>query len=182
ADGVIRRAPLFIRYGETLFPSLALAAVMQSRQESSVILESGPEGMISIAIGDTRIPVDRQGNLAVRFRGPSGTYRSVSAADILDGEISAETFQGKIVFVGSSAEGLKDTHPTPFERRFAGVEVHASIAGAILDEEFIAVPAWATGAQGASAFLVVVLALTVVLRFPTWAAGGMLFGLLFLFP
>ncbi len=182
ADGVIRRAPLFIRYGDTLFPSLALAAFMRSRQSASVILESGPEGMISIETGGTHIPVDRQGNIAVRFRGPSGAYNSISAADILDGKIAADTFHHKIVFVGSSAEGLKDTHPTPFDRRFSGVEVHASVAGAMLDQDFIAIPAWTTGAQGIGAFLVVLLALTVVLRFSTWAAGVMLFGFLFIIP
>ncbi len=182
SDGVIRRAPLFIRHDGTLYPSLALAACMRSWNSKRVVVESGSAGIRSIRAGETFIPVDRYGNIVIRFRGPSGTYTSISAADVLDGKISPDTFHRKIVFVGSSAEGLKDTHPTPLDRRFSGVEVHASIAGAILDQDFIAVPAWTTGAQGVVAFFVVLLALTVVLRLSTWAAGVMLFGFLLLIP
>ncbi len=90
SDGVLRRMPLFIRYGGNLYPSLALAAYMQSRQNETVVIASGPEGLVSIKAGKTLIPVDRQGFVALRFRGPSGTYPHISAADVLDGKISRE--------------------------------------------------------------------------------------------
>jgi adenylate cyclase len=180
SDGVLRRMPLFIQYGGTLQPSLALAAYMHTRQNETVVIASGPEGLISIKAGEISIPVDRQGFVALRFRGPSGTYPHISAADVLDGKISRDVFSGKIVFVGSSAEGLKDTHATLFDRRLSGVEVHATMAGAILDRDFITIPAWTTGVQGVVAFFAVLLSLTIVLRFSTLATGLTMFGFLFI--
>ncbi len=132
---------------------------------------------------DTIIPVDRQGNIVIRFRGPSRTYTTISASDVLDGKISSDTFSNKIVFIGASAEGLMDNHSTPFDRHFPGVEVHASVAGAILDQDFIGVPTWATGAKGVGAFLAVMLALIMVMRFSTAVvAGGLFIGLLLIIP
>jgi adenylate cyclase len=181
-DGVIRRVPLFIRYGGTLCPSLALTTYMRSRQSETVIVESDSQGLISIKAGDALIPVDKQGFVSLRFRGPSRTYPYLSAADVLDGKISEDVFNRKIVFVGSSAEGLKDIHTTPFDRRFSGVEVHATMAGALLDRDFISIPAWTNGMQGVGALLAVLLALTIVLRFSTWFTGLTLFGFLCIVP
>ena len=182
ADGVTRRLPLFIRYGGALYPSLALTTYMHSRHSETVIIESDSQGLISIKAGDALIPVDKQGFVSLRFRGPSKTYPYISAADVLDGKISENAFNRKIVFVGSSAEGLNDTHTTPFDRRFSGVEFHATMVGAILDHDFIFIPAWTTGVQGIGALLAVLIALTIVLRFSTWVTGLTLLGFLFIVP
>lgn len=182
-DGVVRRAPLFIKYAETFYPSLALIACLRSQKHDKVILESNAEGMVSIRVANTIIPVDRQGNIVIRFRGPSRTYTTISASDVLDGKISSDTFNGKIVFVGASAEGLMDNHSTPFDRHFPGVEVHASVAGDILDQDFISIPAWTTGAKGVGVFIAVMLALIMVMRFSTAVvAGGLFIGLLLIIP
>ena len=181
-DGVIRRVPLFIRYGGTLYPSLALTTYMRSSQNEAVIIKSDSQGLVSIKAGEAFIPVDKQGFASLRFRGPSRTYPYFSAADVLDGRISQDIFNRKIVFVGSSAEGLRDIHTTPFDRRFSGVEVHATMAGALLDHDFISVPTWNTGVQGVGALVAALLALTVVLRFSTWATGLTFFCFLLIIP
>lgn len=170
-DGVIREAPLFIQYGANTFPSLALTAYMRFRQSNEVVIESDRNGVTSIRCADTIIPVDRYGNMSIRFRGPSSTYPSVSAQKLLSGELSSDIFQQKIVFLGSSAEGLKDTHPTPFDRSYSGVEVHASVVGALLDRDFITIPHWSLGAQGTILFLMSLFTLIAVLRFSAWGAG-----------
>jgi adenylate cyclase len=182
SDGVIRRAPLFIRYNGTLYPSLALASYMRSRLSDTVIIESDSEGLVSIKVGDALVPVDKQGFVSIRFRGPSKTYPYISAADVLDGKISQDVFNRKIVIVGSSADGLNDFHATPFDRNFPGVEVHATMVGALLDRDFISVPAWTTGVQGVGAFISVLLALTIVLRFSPWLTGLTLFGYFLIVP
>ena len=182
SDGVIRSVPLFIRYGDQLHPSLALATYMRSRQSETVVIESNSQGLVSIKVGNVLIPVDKQGFASLRFRGPSKTYPYISAADVLDGKISQDVFNRKTVFVGSSSEGLKDIHTTPFDRRFSGVEVHATMVGTILDQDFISKPAWTIGVQGVGALLAFLLALTIVLRFSTWATGLTLFGFLFIVP
>lgn len=181
-DGVIRKAPLLIEYDGTIYPSLALATYMRFKKWDEVILESGPNGITALRAVNTTIPVDRYGNVVIRFRGPSLTYHSISAAKIMEGEISPNIFHQKIVLVGSSAEGLKDTHPIPFDRRYPGVEVHASVIGTLLDSDFIIIPSWGLGAQGVGLFLTILLALVVVVRFPAWAAGGVFIGILFIMP
>lgn len=181
-DGVIRRLPLFIQYDGTLYPSLALATYLRAKQGKTVVIESDPDGLISIKAGEALVPVDKQGFAALRFRGPSGTYPHISAADVLDGKISQDVFRRKIIFVGSSAEGLKDNHSTLFDRRLSGVEVHATMVGAILDHDFISIPAWAAGAQGVGALLTVLFSLTIVLWFSTWATALILFSFLLIVP
>lgn len=181
-DGVIRRAPLLIQYNDILYPSLALLAGMRSMKSETVIVESGPWGIESLQIGNTTIPVDRQGNIVVRYRGPARTYTTVSAEAILGGMVPPEIFNGKVVFLGASAEGLMDNHPTPFDRRFPGIELHATVAGAILDQDFITVPAWANGAKGMGIFLAILLALATIVRCSTLAIGGIFFGIFLAIP
>jgi HD-GYP domain-containing protein (c-di-GMP phosphodiesterase class II) len=182
ADGVIRRVPLFIRYGDALYPSLALTTYMRFIQSKTVVTESDSQGLISIKAGDALIPVDKQGFVFLRFRGPSKTYPYISAADVLDGKISQDIFNRKIVFVGSSAEGLRDIHTTPFDLRFSGVEIHATMVGALLDHDFISVPTWSTGVQGVGALMAALLALAMVLWFSTWATGLALFCFIIFIP
>lgn len=182
SDGVLRRVPLFIQYGGNLYPSLPLAAAMGARQSEAVVIESGHDALISIKAGEAPISADKQGFVALRFRGPAGTYPHLSAADVLEGKISRDLFRRKVVLVGSSAEGLKDSHTTLFDRRLSGVEVHATTVGAILDRDFIAIPAWTVGVQGGGAFFAVLLAMTIVLRCSTWATGLTLCGFLFIVP
>ncbi len=181
-DGVIRRAPLLIRYNDVLYPSLAMLASMKSMKSEAVTVETGPEGILSLQVGKTAIPVDRQGNIVVRYRGPSRTYATISAEAVLDGKVSPERFNGKVVFLGASAEGLMDNYSTPFDRRFPGVELHASMAGAILDQDFIAMPAWADGAKGVGIFIAILAALAALFRFSTLTIGGIFFGFFLVIP
>lgn len=182
SDGVIRRLPLFIRYGGNLYPSLALTAYLRSIHSETVVVHSDHQGLVSIKAGKAFVPVDKYGFVSLRFRGPSKTYTYISAAEVLDGKISQDIFNQKIVFVGSSAEGLRDIHTTPFDRRFSGVEVHATMAGALLDHDFISIPTWNTGVQGVGALVAALLALIIVLRFSTWATGLTFFSFLLIIP
>lgn len=181
-DGVIRRAPLLIRYNDILYPSLAMLAGMRSMKREAVILETGPAGILALKIGNASIPVDRQGNIVVRYRGPARTYATISAEAVLGGTIPPAIFNGKVVFLGASAEGLMDNYPTPFDRRFPGVELHASVAGSILDQDFIAIPAWANGIKAMLIFIAIVLALAAIVRFSTLVIGGIFFGFLLVIP
>lgn len=181
-DGVIRRAPLLIRYGDTLVPSLGLLAVLRSQEINKVLVESGPAGMDCLRFGTTTIPVDGQGNVLLAFRGGSRSYTTISAAKVLDGSVSPAVFTGKVVFLGSSAEGLMDNHPTPFDRHFPGVEVHATVAGALLDGDLTAMPAWSRGARGVGAFLLVLLATAAVVSLSTLGIGAVLIGFFCIIP
>ncbi|GAA4335194.1 CHASE2 domain-containing protein [Pigmentiphaga soli] len=71
----------------------------------------------------------------IAFAGPPGTYRTVSAADVLSGKAAADAFRDKIVLVGPTAIGLGDVYPTPVSGQsipMSGVEISASIADDLL--------------------------------------------------
>ena len=144
-DGILRRAPLLIKHQDKIYPSLALATLMKSGKSDQVMMNFSYSGLESIVFQKKTIPVDPNGQILVRFRGPRGYYEYISAADILDEKIASEAMNGKMVFLGTSAAGLKELRATPFDSIFPGVEVHASIVDTILTEDFIITYNWTTG-------------------------------------
>jgi adenylate cyclase len=147
ADGVLRRVPLIIEHKDKLYPSLALGTLMKALGVKDVLLKSGRNGVDSLYLNETAIPLTSNGGLLIRFRGKGRTFDYVSATDVLSDRIPGEKFQGKIVFVGTSASGLKELKPTPFDPVFPGVEVHATVVDNILKKDFISRPRWAAGLE-----------------------------------
>lgn len=145
-DGKTRSMPLLIQYDGNVYPSLPLAACMLAQGEAQAMVHLSSAGIESVSIGKTLIPTDHQGNMLLDYRGLSGEFTYVSAADVLAGDVPGETFRGKVVFLGSSAAGLKDAHSTPLDRDIPGLEIHAIAAEGILRGDFLTVPAWALGA------------------------------------
>jgi adenylate cyclase len=87
--------------------------------------------------------------MLIRFRGKGKSFDYVSAADILSDRIPYGKIKGKIVFVGTSASGLKELKSTPFDPVFPGVEVHATVVDNILKKDFLSRPKWAPGLESA---------------------------------
>jgi adenylate cyclase len=145
ADGMLRRMPLLIEYDGVVHPSLALAATMRSLGVGSGRVESGVDGW-SIRVGSHRIPVDQHGYALLRFNGPSQRYDSLSAVDVLGGRVRTTDLRGKIVFIGSSAVGLHDVHPTAVDRDFSGLKIQSVMAQNILDGHSVRIPVWGSNA------------------------------------
>ncbi len=71
----------------------------------------------------------------VPYVGSEGSFKTVSYIDVLRGDVPAETFRGKTVFIGMTASGL-DELPTPVSgntRAMPGVEIHANVMQALGD-------------------------------------------------
>ncbi|MDD8013638.1 MAG: CHASE2 domain-containing protein [Acidobacteriota bacterium] len=143
-DGMLRRLPLLIQYNGDVYPSLALAAVLKLNGTDNVVLKKNGQALQALAFHGVSVPVDARGQLLIKYRGAKNNYRYISAADIMDRRISAERLQGRIVFVGTSAAGLKETLTTPLAPVFPGIEVHATIADNLLSGDIISVPGWST--------------------------------------
>jgi HD-GYP domain-containing protein (c-di-GMP phosphodiesterase class II) len=141
ADGVLRRLPLLIEYGGVVYPSLALAATMRSLGVGTGRVESGVDGL-SIRVGTHRIPIDQGSYALLRFNGPSQRYDSLSAVDVLGGRTQPADLRGKIVFIGSSAVGLHDVHPTAVDRDFSGLKIQSVMSQNILDDNAVRIPVW----------------------------------------
>jgi len=137
ADGILRRLPLVIRYGNELYPCLALATLLQAGRHTDITFLQTRSGRDKLIYGNNAIPMDRQGLLRVHFRTGAQTVRHISALEILTGQVSGEAFKDRIVFVGLSASGLNSVFPTPAGSLLSEVEVHAQMAETILSRNFI---------------------------------------------
>lgn len=165
-DGIIRRVPLFIRYQNNLYPSLALEAVrvFLLANVNLVTAEYGDELRLEgVQVGNHIIPTNTRSQVIVPFLGKSYTMPYYSAKDVLNKKTPPDAFQGKIVFIGTSAIALGDIHATAVEGVYPGVEVHATIAHGILEDKFNYKPSWALGAE---VFLTVIFGLIFVFVFP----------------
>ncbi len=152
-DGLLRRVPLVLAYRDKMYPSLAVRTLMRAKGVSALVLETGGDGLERVRVGDLSLPVSPDGTLPVLFRGPGGSYPYVSAATVLAGKADPALFKDALVFVGTSAVGLRDIRATPFDRHMAGVEMHAAVADAALSGRFVAIPPWAPGLQCVGIFL-----------------------------
>jgi adenylate cyclase len=139
-DGILRRVPLVIEWDGRAYPGLALAAVIAAADPRSAELHVANANTTSLAMDDLIVPLDGRGNLLLRYRGHTRTFPYISAADVLAGRVPADTFRGKIVFVGATALGTQDLVATPYDPLFPGVEVQATVADNLLRGDFIRIP------------------------------------------
>jgi adenylate cyclase len=86
----------------------------------------------------------------MRFDGGPSSYQRVSALDLLAGRVAAESLRGKVVFIGSSATGLRDHQLTAVDARFPGTQLHAALAENILRDAHLRSPSWAPVAVAAA--------------------------------
>jgi hypothetical protein len=174
---------MVIGYQDQLHPGLALATVMQALKLETVDLQRNLDGY-ALGIGGTQVPLNARGAMLVRFRGKGKTYPYVSAADLLSGRVAATRIENKIIFVGTTAAGLKEFRSTPTDPIFPGVEVHATIADNLLGTDFLSRPASAPAIEFFAALLCGILYVIAMRR--THALGSLVlygvgaFGLVFL--
>lgn len=150
-DGIIRRAPVLMRYQNAVYPSLALEAVRRYLLIKQVKLETPFYGahirLEGLHLGGTYIPTDDKGQALIPFIGRSYTFPYFSAGKVLRAELPAHALEGKLVFLGTSATGEGDIKATAVDKVYPGVEVQASLANGILTRYLPYVPVWAKGAE-----------------------------------
>ena len=155
-DGAIRSVPLVVSYQDDLYAPLSLAILQRYLDDAPLQLTLGNHGIVHLALGAIRLPVDDYGRLRLNFRGPAKTFPYYSFVDVVSGQVPLAKFQDKIVLVGASAVGIYDIRVTPFSAIFPGVEVHANVIDNILRGDFLWAP---TGLVNPTALLLIVLAL-----------------------
>ena len=146
-DGVLRRVPLLIAFNNEIYPSFALATLMKSLDVKRVTLNLEKDKVESLEIKGRTVPLDQKSNLLLDYQGGRHFFDYIAAADILNDAVARERIKNKIILVGTSAAGLVDTHATPLDTHYPGVEVHATIIENIVNNHFFARPLWARGAE-----------------------------------
>jgi adenylate cyclase len=173
-DGILRRMPLLLELDGQVYPGLGLAAVIAAKRASGFALRVANVNSASLSVGGAEAPLDGKSNLLLRYRGRTKTFPYVSAADVLDGRVAAGAFANRLTFVGATALGARDVVATPFDTQFAGVEVQATVADNLLQQDFIGRPASAAALE-AQAALGAGLALALLVGRIGLAAGGLAF-------
>ncbi len=131
-DGLARSVYLREGVGLARHSQLALAVLEAAGQRSAATALPG-EADPGSAERLSRARV-RDHWYHVPFVGSPGSYKQVSYADVLAGQVPPGTFRDKFVFVGATATGLGDSFPTPVSsgtRPLPGVEIHANVLQAL---------------------------------------------------
>jgi len=157
ADGTVRKVPALVCHGQRNYPTLAIAGLLALDQDNGgVPLRAEPgrgpwEPAWTVTLGampDVRIPLDASGDIRVPFHKARSAITSISAADVLQGRVERpELLRGAWVLVGASAFGLGDTVPTAQGGAVSGVEVHAQLLTAMLDQNIPFTPRGAPALQ-----------------------------------
>lgn len=159
-DGLIRSVPLlFHMHGEKdngkrpkLYPSLAVEAlrVFIDPKEPIKIEAFNDGGSLSppfiMHIGKYDIPLDYDGNINIHFS-KARPNEYLPAWKVIEKSLAPEKINGKIVLIGTSAEGLKDIRSTPLNLFIPGVELHLNVIEQILQERYISRPEIMKGAE-----------------------------------
>ncbi|WP_457282075.1 CHASE2 domain-containing protein [Polaromonas sp. P5_D5] len=160
-DGVVRSIPLLAEFKGQYYESLALAMFRMLAGLPKVepgfpqekFLTRNYQGLESILLKQGNktlaIPVDDRVATLVPFRGNGGanggSFRYISAADVLAKRLAPGTLKDKIILVGTTAPGLLDLRVTPVGETYPGVETHANVISGFLDGKVFVKPDYAIG-------------------------------------
>ncbi len=140
---IIRRAMPFQVFDGHFIPSLGLAGFIAANPDIPLSIDKH-----FFKAGNHTIPLDSKGKTILRYRGPSQTHKTVNASAVIQSELRLQEgteektvidpsfFNDCYVFLGVSAPGLMDLKPTPVDKRYPGVEIHATILDNLLASHF----------------------------------------------
>jgi adenylate cyclase len=151
-DGIVRRVPVILQAQGVTMPSLSFEMLRLASGSDTILVKTTEAGIASVAVKGFAVPTDANGQLWVHFA-PYDPSIYVSAADVLDGNVEAETFAGRLVLIGTSAAGLHDVKTTPVSPVMPGVEIHAQVLEAALTGQLLSQPVWAPLAEFLSAII-----------------------------
>ena len=171
-DGIVRRVPLILSYGDAVYPALALAATQALLEPDQTTLAARRDRPLQLEIDGRPVALGDRGTLGLRFR-DSARLAHIPAVDVLGGRVAPGVLDGRLVFLGITAPGSGRFVTTPVDSRYPDVEVHASAAENLLQGDSIAALGYHRLAQVLLAiglvFLTALLIQTVGVR---WGAAG----------
>lgn len=138
-DGIARSAFLMAGVDRPVWPafSLAMARVTEDWPESRGFPRSGKTPVYT-DLSPNVWRVHRQ--VLIPFPASGKDLAKISYADVINGNVPANRFYDKYVFVGATAAGLGDNIPTPISahgRPVSGVEFNAYVLNGLLQDRLI---------------------------------------------
>lgn len=142
-EGSVAQLPALVCYQGKAYPALGLQALSALASVTSQAtlwqLKSGdgwfsaPQQLVFPALG-LSVPLDEQAQVRLSYRLSPEHLLSVSAQDVLQGNIPAQVLQGAVVIIGSSALSIGDAVSTLQAPRVSGMTLHAQFMTAALDK------------------------------------------------
>ncbi len=159
ADGITRSVPMVSDFGGVLIPSLSaeLLRVAQGAgghvlrtTEASGEVSGGTIAATAMQTGALTFPLEADGSFRLYYAGYQAErvtpVAALLEADGIDPALQAH-LSGRIILVGSSAQGLFDIRTTPLDGQIAGVTLHAEIIEQIIAGSFLSRPDWMRGLE-----------------------------------
>ncbi|MDD4803023.1 MAG: adenylate/guanylate cyclase domain-containing protein [Syntrophomonas sp.] len=143
ADQVVRRLSMVdVNLFDIPFPSFALATylVAEGLNPTAVNLIPG-----FLEVNDQKIPINAANQAMPTFYGPTETFKTISYADVIQGDVSPDYFKDKIVLIGAATAEDHDVYATPYSttnmvksgsRAAPGVEIHANTVQSFLSSSW----------------------------------------------
>ncbi len=139
SDGIIRKFSPIVKYKNDYYPLISFIAA------SDYISSNGKDFTINkqgnLLVGDTKIPLTKDGETILNWYGKSGThtvYPMYKLVNEMNSNIHSLDFKDKIIIIGTSAMSLQDNKSVPVQEGvYPGAEVHATFFNNILDNNFI---------------------------------------------
>jgi adenylate cyclase len=171
ADGTVRSVPMVWATrsadGLVLWPAFSIDLVRLHQQAASVALRLRPSGYEALKVGQQIVPLSPGG--AIWLWEQAQPVPRVSALDVLAGR-TGDALKGRMAILSVNALGIDKFHTTPTQAARPGADIHAALAGQILDGKFLSEPGMAKTVERAW-FLVAaaaLLALSYVLGTRVW--------------
>lgn len=154
ADGVRRVAPLVIRVGDAIYPTLSLQSLIHHWQikPAEVEVRLGEAIVIQTEGVKRRIPIDETGAYVVNYRyglkgftaaGYSDLHSQLWRHYVTEQQVKRPEIPGlpeltgKILLVGQTADALSDNGPTPFAPLTPLVFVHGNVIANVLAGDYL---------------------------------------------
>lgn len=130
-DGIFRHYQLISNIDSIYYGSLALN-VFEAFKEEKYTINIFADRTGELIVENTKLEINFNGETRIRYIGSEDEFESVSLYDLISAKDSDEKmknfFQGKMVFVGSTALGAHDLRPSPIDAKMPGVYSHMNVA------------------------------------------------------
>ncbi len=139
-DGVFRHYRIIANYedesGSSVYvASMGLAAAEAfSGKKAKIFTSSNGQAVLNFKGKD--IKLDEWGEIKVRYSAKSENYQSLTYYDVLmakdDDPEMRRAFEGRLVMVGSTAEGAHDLRNSPIDPKMPGMYTHTNVTHQLL--------------------------------------------------
>ncbi|MDF1756820.1 MAG: adenylate/guanylate cyclase domain-containing protein [Legionellaceae bacterium] len=169
-DGTIRNYPLVLRYGNKVYPSLALSTLEAFTRQNNMRLNmtKNASHLKSVQVGNKKIFTDSDGQIWIPYNKRKSRFKTVSAFDIVNDRLSSKDvadLKGAVVFIGTNEQSMSEL--ITYNRKLSNVEVQATAFDAISQDMYMYTPYWGIYISTGMVMFVGILLTIIVASFST---------------